>query len=345
MVFERGVRARGASARNFGTLWPVGQPSGPRRALALESLAIWRDILKDSGLWNRPDGSLHLAYHADELAVLSEFAGHAADDGFPCDLLPPDAVISRSPMVRADGLLGALWSRHEVQVNPRLIVDRLPRWLSERFGVEFHHGVVATAWSGGRVHAGVRHWPADRLWVATGDDLQTLYPDALGLLGLRRCKLQMMRTAPVDWTLGSSLVAGLTLAHYDSFRECESLPVLTTRLERDWPEQRRYGVHVIVAQHEAGHLLLGDTHEYDDEIEPFDKPHLDALVLDYLRTFLVPTDLHVIERWHGVYVKHPDQPYCVLDPEPGVTAVVGLGGHGMTMSFGLARRVVRDRLD
>jgi glycine/D-amino acid oxidase-like deaminating enzyme len=29
-VFETGATPHGASVRNFGTLWPIGQPAGPR---------------------------------------------------------------------------------------------------------------------------------------------------------------------------------------------------------------------------------------------------------------------------------------------------------------------------
>ena len=37
-VLEADRPPQGASIRNFGTLWPVGQPEGPRRTMALESL-------------------------------------------------------------------------------------------------------------------------------------------------------------------------------------------------------------------------------------------------------------------------------------------------------------------
>ena len=76
-VFETSTTPQGASVRNFGTLWPIGQPAGPRRTMALESLAIWREVLAGADAWSASEGSLHLAYHDDELAVLTEFAASA----------------------------------------------------------------------------------------------------------------------------------------------------------------------------------------------------------------------------------------------------------------------------
>jgi FAD dependent oxidoreductase TIGR03364 len=344
-VFERDDRASGASIRNFGTLWPVGQPSGNRRTLALESIEIWRDVLQRSRLWFSACGSLHLAYHADELAVLEEFAARTVADGLKCSLIAADAAVTKSPRIARDGLLGALWSPNEIQINPRLIVHQLPAWLAAQGDVTFHWGTAVTSCDEGTVRSGGRRWQAERVWVASGDDLRTLYPEVFSALEMRRCKLQMMRTAPAGWTLGPILAAGLTLGHYDGFAECASLAPLKQRLAHEWPDQQANGIHVLVAQHEAGHLVLGDTHEYDERIDPFDKLHLDDLVLSYLRTFLTVEDIHIIERWHGIYAKHPREPYCVLSPQPGVTAVVGLGGHGMTLSFGLAESVVRRELN
>jgi len=68
------------------------------------------------------------------------------------------------------------------------------------------------------------------------------------------------------------------------------------------------------------------------------------LILDYLDRFLTVPDLQIAARWHGIYVKHPEAPSLVLHPAESVTAVTGIGGNGMTLSFGLAERVVREVL-
>ena len=64
-------------------------------------------------------------------------------------------------------------------------------------------------------------------------------------------------------------------------------------------------------------------------------------MLRYLRSFFRMRGVVIDSRWHGTYVEHPDAPYCVVEPAPGVTAVTGLGGAGMTLSFGLAETVCR----
>ena len=84
VVFERHRQAQGASVRNFGMLWPIGQPAGPLRDLALRSREIWLDVLARSGIWYERSGSLHLAYRDDEADVLREFGRCADASGFPC---------------------------------------------------------------------------------------------------------------------------------------------------------------------------------------------------------------------------------------------------------------------
>src|SRR5215468_6735140 len=62
VVFERGQRAAGASVRNFGLIWPIGQPHGAMYRMALRSRSIWLEVLEDARLPYWPTGSLHLTY-------------------------------------------------------------------------------------------------------------------------------------------------------------------------------------------------------------------------------------------------------------------------------------------
>ncbi len=55
-------------------------------------------------------------------------------------------------------------------------------------------------------------------------------------------------------------------------------------------------------------------------------------------------ELRIAQRWHGIYLKHPTEPYVTADPRLSMRVVTGVGGNGMTLSFGLAERVVADWL-
>src|SRR5262249_10197791 len=158
--------------------------------------------------------------------------------------------------------------------------------------------------------------------------------------GIDRCKLQMLRTAPQPqgWQLGPSLAAGLTLRFYPSFSICSSLDRLKQRIAQETPEYDRWIIHGLVSQTAQGELTLGDSHEYGLAVDIFDKAEIDDLILRYLRTFLQAPNLEIAERWHGVYAKHPEKPFVMLEPADRVRVVTAVGGSGMTLSFGLAEK-------
>jgi FAD dependent oxidoreductase TIGR03364 len=337
-VFERSPRASGASVRNFGMVWPIGQPPGPAYDRALRSRADWLDLARRAGVWVSPCGSLHLARQADELAVLEEFAAGA--HGVACRMLTPAEALALSPGVVAGGLLGALHSPAECCVDPRQALAVLPAWLAETFGVRFHWNALVTQVRPGRLTTSDgRAAEAGRIVVCAGADFQTLFPKVLAAAGLRRCKLQMMRTAaqPGGWRLGPHLAGGLTLCHYAAFAGCPSLPRLRQRFADEMPACVRFGIHVMASQNHLGEVVIGDSHEYDADISPFDKAEIDDLILAYLRQMVRLPDEVVAARWHGVYAKHPTLPLFAASPEPGVEVRVAPGGAGMTLAFGLAQ--------
>ena len=275
-----GIRRRArASVRNFGMVWPIGQPPGLLHQRALRSRERWLELGAKAGLWVSPCGSLHLAYEADELAVLEEFAARAPGWGFDCRLLTLSQTRERSPAVEPKGLLGALYSPVECCVDPRQAIARLPGFLAETYGVQLNFGTTVRAVEPPRLHTSDgRMWLAGRILVCSGTDFETLFPEVFAAAGLRRCKLHMMRTVPQPggWRLGPHIAGGLTLCHYAAFRDCPSLPRLQQRIAEQMPDFVRFGIHVMASQNHLGEVVIGDSHEYDADISLFDKTQIDA---------------------------------------------------------------------
>jgi FAD dependent oxidoreductase TIGR03364 len=237
-------------------------------------------------------------------------------------------------------------------VDPRQVIQELPRFLEERFGVRFSFSTLVTGIVLPSIETTAGRFEAETAIVCSGEDFQTLYPEHYAASGLTRCKLQMMRTAAQanheghdhdghGWQLGPSLAAGLTLRFYPAFQVCKTLPALSKRIAEETPEFDRWGIHALVSQTADGSLTLGDSHEYGLAVDVFNKAEIDDLILEYTKGFLRAPDLRIAERWYGVYAKHPTKPLVEMTPQGssgGVRIVASPGGSGMTLSFGVAER-------
>jgi FAD dependent oxidoreductase TIGR03364 len=342
VLFERGQRATGASIRNFGMIWPVGQPVGDMHAIAMRSAEIWREALEAARLPFLATGSLHVAYRADESEVLREFAEIGPAAGYPCKWLNSDQVRHRGHAVQREGLEGGLSSETELTVDPRRVIAEFPEYLRS-IGVETRFNSPVRSIALPVVETAAERWDVDAAIVCSGDDFETLFPEMFASSGLTRCKLQMMRTVPQPggWQLGPALAAGLTLRFYKSFQICSSLPRLRDRIAREKPEYDRWAIHVLASQTADGAITIGDSHEYGLSVDIFDKPELDELILREARTFLRLPDWTIAQRWHGVYSLHPEKSFFEAEPAAGVRIITAPGGSGMTLSFGLAERTAK----
>src|ERR1700683_5512159 len=94
VLCERHRAATGASIRNFGMIWPIGQPAGEMHRMALRSREIWLEALPASRVNYRPTGSLHVAHQPDEADVLREFAEIGPHAGYACEWI--DAAETRN---------------------------------------------------------------------------------------------------------------------------------------------------------------------------------------------------------------------------------------------------------
>lgn len=333
-IFERTPKAYGASIRNFGLVWPVGQPSGPLYERTMRSRERWLELSEKARFWCRKNGSLHLAYQEDEHNVLE---GYAREFNKNVELLTPDQVSQYSDYVKKDGLISALWSPTEMSVNPKKAIYAITKWLDTFSNVSLFYQEEVQEVTTGRLITSKRECQAEQILICSGHDFQSLFPEVFAESGLIQSKLQMMRSYPIkNKEFGPTLCGGLTLTHYSSFAQCSGLEALRERFEKELPEHRKWGIHVMINQNDEGELVIGDSHEYGMGFDPFNKDEINTLILNYLATFLEMEEINIRETWYGVYSKHPEKTEFIADPIEGVRIVTGLSGAGMTFSFGLA---------
>jgi FAD dependent oxidoreductase TIGR03364 len=340
-VIERSEKAVGASIRNFGMVWPIGQPSGKMYERALRSRSIWKETLTGAKCWYRQQGSLHMAYRYEEQEVIEQLA--RLGDDRPVRLLTPAETLDKSPAVNGEGLLGSLFSEDEMIVDPREAIAGIPAFLEEALGVRFIWNTAISRIDHPQVFSGASSWSADEIYVCSGQDFETLYPETFAASPITKCKLQMLRleAQPDQWNIGPALCGGLSLIHYESFKAAASLPALKAIYQIEYSDYLKWGIHVMASQNGLGEVTLGDSHEYALTFDPFDREFINTMILDYLATFANFKSPRISQTWHGIYSKMTNgQTETVLYPESGVTIINGLGGAGMTLSFGLCEEVI-----
>ncbi|QRR02053.1 TIGR03364 family FAD-dependent oxidoreductase [Dyadobacter sandarakinus] len=340
-VIERSEKAVGASIRNFGMVWPIGQPEGNLYERALRSKSIWKEVLISAGCWHYEGGSLHMAYQQDELEVLEQFAGVS---GYrPVRVLNAQQTLDASPAVNPHGLLGSLLSEDEMIVDPREAIAGAARYLSEQLNVHFIWNTAISRIDFPNIYSGGQSWQADEIYVCSGQDFETLYPEIFLSLPITKCKLQMLRleAQPENWKIGPALCGGLSLIHYHGFKAAASLPGLKARYESEYADYLKWGIHVMASQNGLGEITVGDSHEYALTFDPFDREFINTMILSYLAKFATFRSPRVFQTWHGIYPKMTNgATEIVIRPESGVTIINGLGGNGMTLSFGLCDEVI-----
>lgn len=340
-VFERNEKAVGASIRNFGMVWPIGQPLGKLRERALRSHEIWKQSCSEGNIWFGEVGSLLNVYQDDELAVIEEFYT-ANKDLHDCKILTAEETVAKSVATNPKNLKASLWSSTELIVDPREAIEKLPAYLSSKYNIKFHFNKAISRIENGKAYCGNNFHEADLFFVCSGADFETLYPKTFTESGITKCKLQMLRTVSQDnnWQIGPALSAGLTLTHYGAFADCPSLTKLQERYTREFPDYIKWGIHVMISQNGLSEITIGDSHEYGLVHDPFDRDEINQLIIHYLHSFTQIQDLEIAQTWNGIYAKLKGKTEFVASPEPGVHIINGLSGAGMTLSFGLAEEVV-----
>ena len=93
-VIERSQFALGASVRNFGMLWPVGQPDGNLYNRSVRTKEIWTEYLDAANIPYNACGSLHLAYSIEEMNVVEDIAQFFRSKKRPVSVIYKEMVLS-----------------------------------------------------------------------------------------------------------------------------------------------------------------------------------------------------------------------------------------------------------
>ncbi|WP_328915774.1 MULTISPECIES: TIGR03364 family FAD-dependent oxidoreductase [unclassified Streptomyces] len=330
---EREREARGASVRNFGLVWVGGRAAGAELDTALRARELWEEIgARVPGVGFRANGSLTVVRTAAEQAVAQDVLGRpdAAERGYRW--LSPERTRALNPALRGE-LSGALYCAKDAAVESRVALPALRAHLAATGRYTFVPGreVREVGPELVRDDHGVRY-RCDSVVLTTGAWLSGLVRELAPALQVRRVRLQMAQTDPLDEPLTTSVADADSFRYYPAY---EGGPL--DALREGAPQPATAAAHrmqLLMVQRLDGGLTIGDTHEYDEAFafdvteDPYD--HLRERAAELLGRPLP----RIRRRWAGVYAQCADTTRVVHREQvlDGVWLVTGPGGRGMTCS-------------
>lgn len=335
---ERETEARGATVRNFGLVWVSGRAPHELDA-TLRSRELWERIgAAIPGVGFRPSGSLTLLRTPREVAVAEQVVARPDAERRGFTLLEPDRVRELNPALRGK-FVAALHCSRDAAVESRQALRAIRAHLAATGRYEFVPGAEARSIDGRTVRddrgAG---YEADLVLVCPGAAHGGLTREIAGDLPVRRVRLQMMQTEPLDEPLTTAIADGDSFRYYPGFAGM-ALDELRDGEPQD-PVADEHRMQLLCVQRLHGGLTIGDTHEYAEpfafDVQEAPYAYLAALVEEFLGRPLPP----VRQRWAGVYSQSVDPAALVnrTRADDGVWVVTGPGGRGMTLGPAIAEQ-------
>lgn len=341
VVIDRDAQANGASIRNFGFVTVTGQEQGKVWRRARRSRDVWAEIAGPAGIAIQQSGLVMVAQRPEARLVCEAFL--ETDMADCCRWIEGAGAKALLGEMRPAHLEGVLWSDIDLRVESRTAIPALAAWLEQGRGVSFRRGVAVHHVESGRLDTATGVVRAQHIIVCPGDDLTTLFPDALARAEITRCKLQMLRLASPGYRLPATVMSDLGLVRYLGYAALPEAKALRRRLQAERPDHLANGIHLIVAQGGDGSLIVGDSHHYAPTPDPFASDAVDRLILEEFRA-VFGTVPPVLERWTGTYASAAGHS-VVETPIKGVRLVVVTSGTGASTSFALAEEVIADLTD
>ncbi len=342
LLIEKDSRPMRASVRNFGMIIPSGMPPGEWHRRAEESARLYQQLASDVGFPILHRATQYVASTPEELQVIREFAERGPDQGYHCEFLDQRQSLEANAAIRPDYCLGSILFHSDLRIDPRVLIDKMVDWFSRQEHCTYLPKTMAVRArvEGSRCRvttADDTQHEAQQVFVCNGSDLRILFPDRMNDHGLVHCKLLMLRTAPQQMNLQSSLASGLSVRRYPSFQLSPSWEAMQKSSVHD-PALLEAGIHILAVQDADGRIVLGDSHEYSqDDLNDHLDANLERLLLSECRRMLRLSHWEIDERWHGVYTSNAAGELFEETIDGRIHVVTGIGGKGMTTSPALAR--------
>ena len=350
LLLERAPRPAGATVQNFGQVVPSGQALDDWLDYGREGVACYKRISEDVDISFRQTGSYYIASTPGEMAVAEETAQMHALMGYPVDILSAADLRRRISNAHDGYNYGGLYYPEDGHVQPREMIHRLHDYLGSKYTIDlrYTHTAIDCYVESDTAYVIDNHdnkHAAERVMICAGSDVQTLYPELLAEADMQLVKLQMMRTAPQPQVqLPGNLLAGLTIRRYAAFKDAPSY----TELEPLSPPQQALvdrGVHVLFKQDWDGSVILGDTHDYapastPDALDWQSDMQLNRDLIAEAQRILALDDWTLHSTWVGKYTQTRDGDLFQDTVEDRIHIATGIGGKGMTCSFGVAAETV-----
>jgi len=336
VVIDKDERCLGASIRNFGFVTVSGLRGGDIWRRAVISRDEWLRVAPQAGISIQHRGTWLVVWHPLAWEVAQAFA--RTDMGEEVELVHATELADRAPEVNSKGAIGALYSPHEVRVESVTAIPALTTWLESQ-GVRFIWGEEVLGSDGGTVWTTGRRVEADRAILCPGTLLTGIGSASLDPFDITLSKLQMLRVMPrKPMTFSAAVMNELSLARYQGYADLPEAEAWGRYLDDTEPELRRAGIHLIAVQSSDGSLVIGDSHEYGRDPDPFAKEEVDQMILDQLLRTTTVGEVDVVARWVGVYPTATAD--CVIaNPHPDQRVVVVTSGKGASTGFGIAQEV------
>jgi D-hydroxyproline dehydrogenase subunit beta len=347
ILLERNQFPSDASTRNFGMIVQTIVETDSEWALfARASREIYRTIQAETDITVKNPGSLYLASTETEQQVLKEFVAIYAPTYF-CQYLAVNEVLKRYPFVHASYCQGALLFPNDLSIEPRYLLQKLLPFVQRAGPVEYIPQTTVVAVEASGQGYSVRDargniFTAEHIFVCSGAEYRTLFPEFFQASGLKVCKLQIMQTvAQPERVLPHLLLSGLSIQRYPAFQSCPSYSLLQEQPVDAYI--RDYGIHLLFKQAADGTVIIGDSHEYSTFAEAnggeeYTSCHINEVILRYGQRMITLPCWELQTIWNGYYLIHPQRPIYSETLDGAIHIVTGIGGKGMSTGPGFAQQ-------